>query len=324
MKNIGIFCGGFSSEFDISIKSANTILASLPQKYNAFLIIVKRGDWRVQLDGESLPLDLNDLSFETKTGKEKVEVGLVYIHGNPGENGKIQAFLEMKNIPCINSGALASELSFDKWFCNQFIRGFDINVAKSLLFRKGDLWNSDQIVNELGLPLFVKPSDSGSSFGISKVNVIGELPNAMNKAFAEGETVVLESFLNGTELTCGVYRSVNGEHALPITEIVAESDFFDYDAKYLGKSQEITPARIGKRETELVQATAIKIYQLLRLRSIARIDFMLVEGIPFVIEVNTTPGFSEASIVPKMLGVEGKSLKDFWSEILEVEMPTES
>jgi D-alanine-D-alanine ligase len=324
MKNIGIFCGGFSSEFDISIKSANTILVSLPDEYRAFLIIVKRGDWRVQWEGDSLPLDLNDLSFETKIGKQKVEVGLVYIHGNPGENGKIQAFLEMKNIPCINSGALASELSFDKWFCNQFIKGFDIAVAKSILYSKGDLWNAEEIIRELGLPLFVKPSDSGSSFGISKVNAIAELPNAIKNAFEEGETVVLESFLKGTELTCGVYRSVNGVQALPITEIVAETEFFDYEAKYLGKSQEITPARIGQRETEMVQATAIKIYQLLRLRSIARIDFMLVEGVPFVIEVNTTPGFSEASIVPKMLQEQGKSLKEFWREIIEIEMPKES
>ena len=321
MKNLGIFCGGFSSEFDISIKSATTILGAIPDDYTAFLIVVKRGDWRVHWNGEELPLDLNDLSFTTSQGKQKVEIGLVYIHGNPGENGKIQAFLEMKNIPCINSGALASELSFDKWFCNQFLKGFDIPVAKSHLYIKGDLWNANYIVEDLGLPIFVKPSDSGSSFGISKVNSIGELPPAMEKAFAEGETVVIESFLKGTEVTCGVYRNIAGISALPVTEIVAETEFFDYDAKYLGKSQEITPARISDRETELVQAMATKIYQLLRLRSIARIDFMLVDGQPFVIEVNTTPGFSAASIVPKMLGVLGKSVNDFWKEILEVAMP---
>lgn len=320
MKTLGIFCGGFSSEAEISVKSANTIMAALPDQFDTFLIIVSRKSWVANYHGLACEIDLNDLSFEFNGKKIKLDIGLVYIHGNPGENGKIQAFLEMKGLPCVNSGALASELSFDKWYCNQFLRAFDVKVAQSILLLKGDAFDEDKFVSELGLPIFVKPADSGSSYGISKVKAKEELILALDKAFEEGETVVMESFLDGTEVTCGVYRGRDGVVALPITEIVSESDFFDYDAKYLGKSQEITPARISNEHTALIQAEAKRIYQLLRLKSVSRIDFMLVKGVPYVIEVNTTPGFSQASIIPKMLAVHGLSVKDFWLEIIEVEL----
>ena len=320
MKRIGIFCGGFSSEFDISIASANTIMASLPKMYDAFLIVVKRGDWRVNYKGEECQLDLNDVSFVFQGEKLHLDYGLVYIHGNPGENGKIQAFLEMKNIPCINSGALASELSFDKWFCNQFLRGFEIPVAKSVLLHPNRIFTSAEIIERLGLPVFVKPSDSGSSFGVTKVKTEEELPKAIEAAFREGESVVVESNLAGTEVTCGVYRRKSGVEALPLTEIVAEGEFFDYQAKYEGKSQEITPARVSAELTQKVQEMSIYIYELMRLRSVARIDFMIVDNVPHVIEVNTTPGFSSASIVPQMVKVKGQTLEDFWAEIIAVEI----
>ncbi|MFA7272741.1 MAG: D-alanine--D-alanine ligase [Crocinitomicaceae bacterium] len=320
MKKIGIFCGGFSSEFDISVKSANTILKNLPTSYDSFLIVVKRGIWMVHYKGIETLLDLNDVSFQFEGNKEKIDIGLVYIHGNPGENGKIQAFLEMKNIPCINSGALASELSFDKWYCNQFLRAFGVPVAKSILLYTPTDLSSEAIVADLGLPIFVKPADSGSSFGISKVKEMGDLSSAIQKAFEEGETVVLESFLNGTEVTCGVYRNAHGIQALPLTEIVSEGEFFDYDAKYLGKSQEITPARVSDEIKIKVQEQTKMIYQLLRLKSIARIDHMIVGDVPYVIEVNTTPGFSDASIVPQMIRENGQTIDQFWQEILACEL----
>ncbi len=320
MKKIGIFCGGFSSEFDISVKSATTILANVPDGYDAFLIVVRPGIWTVHYKGLETLMDLNDLSFMFNGQKEKLDIGIVYIHGNPGENGKIQAFLEMKNIPCINSGALASELSFDKWFCNQFLRAFGVPVAKSILLYSPNDCSSEHIINSLGLPIFVKPADSGSSFGISKVSKEADLKAAIDKAFAEGETVVIESFLNGTEVTCGVYRNLEGIQALPITEIVSEGEFFDYEAKYLGKSKEITPARIPDNIRDKIHEQAKMIYQLLRLKSVARIDFMIVGDEPHVIEVNTTPGFSSASIVPQMVQKNGQTLKEFWQEIFEVEL----
>jgi len=320
MKRIGIICGGYSSEFDISIKSANTILANFPEGYDPFLIELTKESWTAIYRGEKLTFDPWDMSFDSNGEKIRLEAAIIYIHGNPGENGKLQAYLEMKNIPFVNSGALASELSFDKWYCNQFLRGFDIPVAKSLLMRSRDEFSGPHIIETLGLPCFVKPSDSGSSYGISKVKSAEELQPALDKAFAEGETVVIESFLDGTEVTCGVYRTRKGIHALPLTEIATENDFFDYEAKYLGASQEITPARISEETTQKVQELSRKIYQLLRLRSIARIDFMLVNDIPHVIEVNTTPGFSPASLVPQMIACEGNTIKNFWKEILEVEL----
>jgi D-alanine-D-alanine ligase len=319
MKTVGIFCGGFSSEFEISMKSAQTIQDHFPKEFNSVKIIVSKEGWKVETNKEIVPFDLQRMSFTLHDIESKIDLGIVYIHGDPGENGKIQALLEMQGIPYLNSGPLASALSFDKWFCNQFLKSFDIPVADSMLLTDENNFSSDEIVQKLGLPVFVKPADSGSSYGISKVKTKEEIAPALIAAFAEGKTVVIESFLNGIEVTCGVFRKKEGVFALPLTEIASENEFFDFEAKYLGKSQEITPARISDELKEKVQEQAKKIYELLQLRSIARIDFMIVENIPFVIEVNTTPGFSPASIVPQMLACAGISITDFWKYILEVE-----
>jgi D-alanine-D-alanine ligase len=193
-------------------------------------------------------------------------------------------------------------------------------VAKSQLFHLGAQIDATALVADLGLPMFVKPSDSGSSFGISKVKSIEDVQTAFDTAFKEGRNVVTEAFLDGTEVTCGVYRSQDGLVALPLTEIVSETEFFDYAAKYDGKSKEITPARVNDALTLAVQSQAKKIYDLLGLRAIARIDFMLVNDVPYVIEVNTTPGFSPASIVPQMLGVAQIGIQDFWTSIIQVEL----
>jgi D-alanine-D-alanine ligase len=316
MKTVGIFCGGYSSEFDISIKSAETIQKNFPKDYTTVKIIIKKEGWKAEVNGELVDFDSNSMSF----GNKKIDIGLVYIHGDPGENGKIQALLDMKGIPYLNSGPLASALSFDKWFCNQFLKSFGIPVAKSILLTSSSTYSDEHIIQELGLPLFVKPADSGSSYGISKVKTKEELLPAIHSAFKEGKTVVIESFLNGTEVTCGVYRSTEGIVALPLTEIASENEFFDYDAKYLGKSQEITPARVSDEIKVKIQQRAKYIYELMQLRSIARIDFMVVDSEPFVIEVNTTPGFSPASIVPQMLTCAGISITDFWKNISEVEL----
>ncbi|MEY4486340.1 MAG: hypothetical protein RL440_871 [Bacteroidota bacterium] len=303
MKRIGLICGGFSSEYNISIKSAQTIQNHFPAHLECVLIQISRADWqeRLQLDG-------------------KIDAAIVYTHGDPGENGKIQAYLDMLQIPYINSGVLASALSFDKWYCNQFLKGFGFEVAKSQLFHFGAPIDATALVADLGLPMFVKPSDSGSSFGISKVKSVDAVQTAFETAFKEGRNVVAEAFLDGTEVTCGVYRSQDGLVALPLTEIVSETEFFDYAAKYDGKSKEITPARIPDNVALAVQSQAKKIYGLLGLRAIARIDFMLVNDVPHVIEVNTTPGFSPASIVPQMLGVAQIGIQDFWTSIIQVEL----
>jgi len=303
MKRIGLICGGFSSEYHISVKSAQTIQKNFPDHLTCILIEISRENWRDRLQLE-----------------ENIAAAIIYTHGDPGENGRIQAYLDMLQIPYINSGVLASALSFDKWYCNQFLKGFGFEVAQSKLFHFGDQIDAASLTKELGLPLFVKPSDSGSSFGISKVKSVDGVQIAFESAFKEGRTVVAESFLDGIEVTCGVFRSTSGLVALPLTEIVSETEFFDYAAKYDGKSKEITPARVAQQIAEDVQDQAKKIYELLGLRAIARIDFMLVQNKPFVIEVNTTPGFSPASIVPQMLGVAGMRIQDFWKEIIKVEL----
>ncbi|NBW71491.1 MAG: D-alanine--D-alanine ligase [Flavobacteriia bacterium] len=320
MKIVGLFCGGYSSEYDISLKSATTIKTHFPKEYIVYKILVREDKWQVESCSGLVSFDLNTCSFIENKVHIRIDIGLVYIHGNPGENGKIQAFLDLHSIPYLNSGPLASALSFDKWFCNQFLKSFNVPVAKSLFMTCEDQFSASFICSELGLPLFVKPSDSGSSYGISKVKSLGEIPTAITNAFTEGKSIVLESFLDGIEVTCGVYRTKKGLIALPLTEIASENDFFDYDAKYNGKSQEITPARVSDKAKSQVQERSKYIYELLQLRSIARIDFMLVKDEAFVIEVNTTPGFSSESIVPKMLACEGKSIHDFWAEIIEAEL----
>jgi len=316
MKKVGIFCGGYSSEFDISIKSAETIQKHFPSEYETVKIIVKKDEWKAEIGEELVDFDINTMTFSSI----KIDLAIVYIHGDPGENGKIQALLEMKGIPYLNSGPLASSLSFDKWFCNQFLKSFGIPIAKSQLLTASNSISEDSIIHELGLPVFVKPADSGSSYGISKVKSREELLPAIHAAFREGKTVVIESFLEGTEVTCGVFRTKDGIVALPLTEIATENEFFDYAAKYLGKSQEITPARVSDEMRDTIQNRAKYIYELMQLRSVARIDFMIVDSEPHVIEVNTTPGFSSASIVPQMLSSAGITITDFWKNILEVEL----
>ena len=321
MKNLGIICGGFSSEHEISLKSANTILKQLPDAYTGYMIVLSDQGWLVKNGYNDGVFDLNTgiISFMDGTCIS-LAGAIIYIHGNPGENGKIQALLDMLKIPYVNSNVLASALSFDKWYCNQFLKSFDIPVANSVLLKEGAEINEQELIESLGLPIFVKPTDSGSSFGISKVKKAEDLRSAIDTAFKEGRTIVLESFLNGIEVTCGVYRDKTELTALPLTEIVSENEFFDFEAKYQGKSNEITPARISAELTLNIQKEAKKIYHLLNLKSIARIDFMLVGETPYVIEVNTTPGFSAESIVPKMLAEAGISITSFWETIIETEL----
>lgn len=321
MKNVAIICGGYSSEFDISVKSGTNILENFPENYEANLVYIRKSGWTVLINGTEEKFDHNTMSFVKDGELTSIDFSIIYTHGDPGENGKIQAYLEMIDAPYVNSGALASQLSFDKWYCNQFLKGFGYKVAPSIYLNdKKEVLDYEAIVGQLGLPLFIKPCDSGSSYGISKISKKRDLSKAIEEAFNEGDTVIIEGFLEGVEVTCGVYRSVNGLSALPITEIVSENDFFDFEAKYAGLSQEITPARISDKLTQEVQNISKEIYALMNLRSIARIDFMLVDDVPFIIEVNTTPGFSNESIVPKMIDANGLTIKQFWSEILEAEL----
>ncbi len=320
MKNVGIIAGGYSSEREVSVKSATNIYNNFPDGYNPYLIILQKSGWTVRLDDNEVPFDFSDFSFYQNGNRVQIDLAVVFTHGDPGENGKIQAYLEIIGIPYINSGPLASELSFDKWYCNQFLKGFDIKVADSIYLSDNKaMVDTDEIVAKLGLPVFVKPCDSGSSFGIARVNKAEDLVIAVENAFREGASVVIEAFLDGKEITCGVYRDSAGVHALPLTEIVSKNEFFDYAAKYQGLSDEITPARIGEAQAQKISELSVKIYKILKLRSIARIDFMLIGDEPYLIEVNTIPGFTNESIVPKMVDTKGLTTKELWTRILEAE-----
>lgn len=321
MKNVAVIGGGFSSEFEISLLSCKNIIANFPDGYRPFLILFTKKGWSIEIEGEILPFDERNMSFVFQSETIKIDFSIIYIHGDPGENGKLQAYFDMIDMPYVNSGPLASELSFDKWYCNQFLKGFGFNVAKSIyLTDAGNIPFSSAIIDQLGLPLFVKPCDSGSSFGISKVKKEEDVKFSILEAFEEGRSVVVEAFLDGVEVTCGVYRNNEGLQALPLTEIVSENDFFDYEAKYKGLSDEITPARIGDGIAKKIQEISKTVYNLLQLRSIARVDFIIVNNEPFIIEVNTTPGFSKESLVPKMIAAQGLEIKEFWNEILLEEL----
>jgi len=320
MKIIGLFCGGYSSEYEISMKSAQLISENFPDEYELLKIIVTESNWYCDFNNSQRIFDMNTGEIDLPQGKTKIDAALICIHGDPGENGKIQAYLDLKNIPYVNSDFHASSLSFDKYTCNQFLKSHGVSTAKSILLRENQGYNSKHICSELGLPLFVKPTGSGSSYGISKVYEEDQLEKAIKFAFTEGDELVLESFLKGRELTCAVFRANDTIKALPITEIISENDFFDYDAKYNGKSKEETPAKIDEMVANTIKSVSQEIYDLLGLKSIARIDYILVESTPYVIEVNTIPGFSGASIVPQMLNIEGIELKEFWRMVIRQEL----
>ena len=320
MKKCALFCGGYSSEHDISLKSAQNIYAKFPKEYEAIKVIVKKHGWKVLYKEKEFDFHFQNPGFYYNSTFLKFDFAFIFIHGNPGENGKIQGYLDLFNVPYINSNALTSSLSFDKWYCNNYLKALGISVANAAAVRKNTTYNAEELLETIGLPMFVKPSDSGSSYGISKVKEENDLVPALDFAFKEGDTVVLESFLNGREITCAVYQNKKGIQTLPLTEIVSENEFFDFDAKYNGKSNEITPARIDSHHENLIRSLAIRVYELLELRSFVRIDFMLVGDTPHVIEVNTIPGFSNESIVPKMLKEANIESEFFLKEIIEFEL----
>ena len=314
MKSVGIICGGFSSEKEISMKSSKTILDSISNNYEAKRIVIERDSWFIEDGIEKKLFDLNTLTYDDSVS---FDFFIIYSHGEPGENGKIASFLDIKGAKYINSSPLASSLSFDKWYCNQFLNNFGFKVAKSILINKNSEINISDIVSTLGLPVIVKPTDSGSSFGVSKVNLEQDLEIAIMESFNEGSSVVIEEFLKGREITCGVYELDDEVYTLPLAEIISENEILDYDAKYNGKSSDVIPAEVDDKIGHRISEITKSIYKLINLRFIARIDFILVGDEPYVMEINTTPGFSPASIYPSMIKVSGDNISDFLSKLIE-------
>ncbi|WP_027418010.1 D-alanine--D-alanine ligase [Crocinitomix catalasitica] len=317
-KRLAVVYGGFSSENKISQKSAGVVFEHIDRDiYDPYLVEISEQSWHVNHKGGVIPIDKNKFSFLENDIELTFDLAFITIHGTPGEDGKLQSYFDMIGLPYANTNSFGAAITFNKWACNSFLRAFGISTAKAILIRKNDKFNPIEIADEIGFPCFVKPNGAGSSFGITKVKTLMQMPEAIAKAFEEDDEVVVEALLTGREITCGVYRVGNKVYPLPPTEIIAEGEFFDYEAKYEGKSQEITPAEIGDAAIEKIQNTAKSIFRRLDLKGFARIDFMFSEdGVPNLIEVNTNPGMSEASLIPQQIRVAGLDLKTVLTEIL--------
>jgi len=318
-KSVAVVYGGYSSEFGISKKSANTIYSNIDTNlFMPFLVELTKEHWIVEIEGVVYPLNKNNFTYELNGEVSSFDIAFITIHGTPGEDGKLQAYFDMIELSYVNSGVFSSSLTFNKWACNQFLSQFGFNAAKSMLLRVNDEINIQSIGKELGYPCFVKPNDGGSSFGISKVSKEEQLSDAILIAFSEGKEVVIESTLIGREVTCGMYNNGSEIIVLPITEILTENEFFDYEAKYNGESNEVTPADIPPELTLEIQSISKEIYQILGLKAIARIDYIIdVNNVINVIEINTNPGMTEESLVPQQVKSAGLSLKNVLSEILK-------
>lgn len=311
--------GGYSSEYEISLQSGEVVCESLDtEKYNVYPVHIFRDGWyHPGPNGEQNTINKSNFSFSS--GGELIVPDVIFntVHGTPGEDGYLQAYFELLGIPHTSTGFYQAALSFNKRDCLSVLKNFGIKCANSYYVNKGYEIDPEAIVKAVGLPCFVKPSRAGSSFGISKVRNMEDLPSAIEKAFEEDHEVIIETELVGTEVSVGTYRHEGEVIALPVTEIVSENDFFDYEAKYLGKSQEITPARISEEETKRAQAEAINIYKLLNMEGVTRSDFILQNGEPYFIEINTTPGISSESIIPKQVRATGMTLTEFFGRLIE-------
>lgn len=318
-KKVVVAMGGYSSEFQISLYSGEVVCGSLDaEKYEIYPVhILKDGWFYVSADGIRYPINKGDFSFQNGNSTVRPDVVFNTIHGTPGEDGFLAAYWELLGIPQTSTGFYQAALSFNKRDCLSVLKNFGIRCATSYYLNQGDPVNLDEIVKKVGLPCFVKPNRSGSSFGVSKVHRIEDIQSALEKAFSEDREVIIEMALVGTEVSVGVFKTGHELIVFSPTEIVSENEFFDYDAKYLGKSQEITPARIAQEETLAVQNEAKRVYQLLNMKGITRSDFIIQNGIPYFIETNTTPGLSKESIVPKQARNAGMSLTYFFGLLID-------
>ena len=317
-KNIAVIMGGFSKEANISLKSGSIVAQNLDSsKYNIYSIHILPNKWVGIIDKKEYNIDKSDFSLLVNDKKITFDVVFNAIHGNPGENGSFTAYLELLGIKHTSAPFYQMALTFNKHDTISVLRQFGIKAAKSIHLNKTDKIDIDFIVNKIKLPCFVKANNAGSSFGVSKVYDKVNLKKAINFSFAEDDEVLIESFLDGTEVSVGVYNFNGTTKVLGMTEIVSDNDFFDFEAKYLGKSQEITPARISKHEKEKLEQTAIKIYDKLGMKGFTRSDFIFVDGEPHFIEINTVPGLASESILPQQIRAVGFTLSDFFGMAIE-------
>ncbi len=317
MKKVAVIEGGYSKEKAISIKSAQTVFDNLDRtKFAPTRVLIDENEWTAYDDEGRYSIDKNDFSFVKKGTKLNFEYAFIVIHGTPGEDGKLQGYLDMVGIPYNTSPASIMALTFQKFHCNQFLKSFGINVPEAVLIKPSDKINEEEILNKVRLPCFVKPTDGGSSFGVTKVKTENDLLPAIKEAFKNGTEVVVEESIEGREITCGVYRTKGGVKAPPITEIISENEYFDYDAKYNGKSEEVTPADLNNKATIEIQSFTKEIYGILGMRGIVRMDYIISkDNKPCLIEINSVPGMSKQSIIPQMINVQNLKLEKVLNDV---------
>lgn len=325
-RTIAIVCGGDSSEHDVSLRSAQGLYSFFDKdRYNVYVVDVKGTDWHVNLaDGSIAVIDKNDFSFMENGKMRLFDYAYITIHGTPGENGIMQGYFDLINMPYSTSSVLVEAMTFNKYVLNNYLRGFGVNVAPSILLRRGEEETLDEqrVMDEIGMPCFVKPSADGSSFGVSKVKNIDQLAPALRLAFMESDEVMIESFMEGTEISIGVYKTREKSVVLPATEVVTSNEFFDYDAKYNGQVQEITPARLSDDVARKVADETSRIYDLLHANGILRIDYIIGKDEKggdkiMMLEVNTTPGMTATSFIPQQVRAAGLDIKDVLTDIVE-------
>lgn len=340
MKNIAIVAGGDSSEYTVSLKSARGITGFIDhERYHVYTVLMRHGFWTVEMpDGSRPEVDKNDFSFQNDGQKIKFDYAYITIHGHPGEDGRLQGYFDMLGIPYSSCGVLTSALTFNKYINNRFLETQGVRVADAIRIRKGDvigegnvtgeagktgdyrLRGNDmgEIIRRLGLPVFVKPNDGGSSFGVTKVKEESQLLPAIKKAFEEGDEVIIESFIEGTEVTCGCYKTSTKQVVFPVTEVISDNEFFDFNAKYKGESLEITPARLSDEVTAVIQRETLRIYDLIGAKGLIRIDYIIPpDNQPVLLEINTTPGMTETSFIPQQIKAASLDIKDVMSDIIE-------
>ena len=329
-RKVAIICGGDSSEHDVSLRSAQGLYSFFDkERYDIYIVDIKGLDWKVDLgDGTSSKIDLNDLTFKKDGKTVYFDYAYITIHGTPGENGILQGYLDIVGIPYSTSGVLVEAMTFDKFVLNQYLRGYGVSVADSLLIRKGyeEVVSEDEVEKRIGMPCFVKPAADGSSFGVSKVKNKDQLAPAIRKAMLESSDVMVEQYLEGTEISIGCYKTKTKSVVLPATEVVTDNEFFDYDAKYNGQVKEITPARLSEETSKRVAELTSHIYDILHCNGIIRIDYIIGKGIGsngepvdkiHLLEINTTPGMTVTSFIPQQVKAAGLKMSDVLTDIVE-------
>lgn len=318
-QNIAIIMGGYSSEYKISLKSGNVVHDNLDTNiYNAYRIHIFKDKWvYVDADDNEYPIDKNDFSVTVNNSKITFDCVFNAIHGSPGEDGFMQAYFELIGLPQTSCDMYQSSLTFNKRDCLSVLKPYGILTAESYYLNLGDSINENKIIAKVGLPCFVKANKAGSSFGITKVHKKEELQNAIAVAFKEDDEIIIESFLDGIEVSVGVITYKGETKVLPITEIVSENDFFDYEAKYLGQSQEITPARLTQEQEDKVIVVSKQVYEVLKMKGYTRSEFIFKDGEPHLLEMNTVPGLTKESILPQQAAAAGISMSELFSSAIE-------